>query len=275
MMNTNNNINSEADMSEQYNFPDVTLLITIYNRSRSLERLLSAFKKLNCKFADIVVSDDGSRPEHLEAVRALQSSYSFRLVTAPQNSGLGNNINKGQRAVTTPYTLYVQEDFVPRNIFPGYLQEALQYMNERDDVDLVRFYSYFKYPYLAPVKKGLSEMQFKASYPTYRQYYMYSDHPHLRRSNFLDKFGPYVEGKNVDVTEYRMMISFLQNKGKALYYENHMELFDQLNSADEPSTAKRNYWRESNNIFVASMRHIYRHVKFRIDYLLPFGRKVS
>jgi glycosyltransferase involved in cell wall biosynthesis len=268
-----NNPNTKVDMNEHYSFPGVTLLITIYNRSRSLERLLTAFKTLNCQFEDIVVSDDGSRPEHLEAIKVLQSTYPFRLITAAKNSGLGHNINKGQQAVTTPYTLYVQEDFVPRNIFPNCLKEALQYMDERRDLDLVRFYSYFKYPYLIPVKQGFSEMQFRAAYPTYRQYYMYSDHPHLRRSNFLEKFGPYIEGKNVDVTEYKMMISFLQNKGKALYYENHKDLFDQLNSADEPSTTKRNFWRESNNLFVASMRHIYRHVKFRMDYLLPFKKK--
>jgi glycosyltransferase involved in cell wall biosynthesis len=262
----NNFAEKMETMGEHTNFNDITLLITVYNRSKSLRRLLSAFDSLGCRFGDIVVSDDGSKPEHLNAIRALQSDYIFRLVTTPQNRGLGHNINKGQDAVQTPYTLYVQEDFVPRNIFPERLKEAVQYMNLQPEVDMVRFYSYFKYPYLLPLNQNLSEMQFKVSLPGYKKYYMYSDHPHLRRSNFLEKFGRYVEGKNVDVTEYTMMISFLQKGGKALYYNNHNEIFDQLNSPDEPSTAKRNFWRESNNLAVAALRHIYRYVKFRLDY---------
>lgn len=253
-------------MSEPVFFKDVTLLVTVYNRSRSLERLLSAFARLDCRFEDVVVSDDGSKAEHLDAIRALQSVHPFRLITTPKNRGLGHNLNKGQDAVKTPFTLYVQEDFVPRSIFPSCLEEALAHMNERPDIDMVRFYSYFKFPYLSPIKEGLAEMEFSTKFPGYKKYYMYSDHPHLRRSNFFEKFGRYVEGRNIDMTEYSMMMSFLQNKGKALYFENHKEIFDQLNSPDEPSTLKRNFWRESNNIFVSALRHVYRSVKFRFDY---------
>jgi glycosyltransferase involved in cell wall biosynthesis len=253
-------------MNERCYFPDTTLLITVYNRSRSLQRLLSAFEDLNCRFGDIVVSDDGSRQEHLDAIRNLQAIHPFRLITTPENKGLGHNINKGQDAVTTPFTLYVQEDFVPKSVFPSCLQEALEHMNVRQDIDLVRFYSYFRYPHLKPLKNGLSEMEFNRLNLGYKKYYMYSDHPHLRRSNFFEKFGRYVEGRNLDATEYNMMISFLQKKGKALYFDNHKGIFDQLNSPDEPSTFRRNFWRESENIFVAGLRHIYRHVKFRYDY---------
>ncbi|MES2703261.1 MAG: glycosyltransferase family A protein [Bacteroidota bacterium] len=255
-------------MDQTFYFKGITLLVTVYNRSRSLERLLAAFERLNCRFDDIVVSDDGSRDEHLNAIRGLQSRFEFRLLTTPENKGLGHNINKGQDAVHTPYTLYVQEDFVPRDVFPACLQESLRHMNEREDIDIVRFYSYFKYPCLKPIKEGLAEMYFNPAYPGYRKFYMYSDHPHLRRSNFLQKFGRYTEGKKMDKTEYEMMQSFLRKKGKALYFENHKEIFDQLNSPDEPSTIKRRPWTESNNPVIAVIRDVYRHVKFRCDYLL-------
>jgi glycosyltransferase involved in cell wall biosynthesis len=253
-------------MSKHFFFRGTTLLITVYNRSQSLARLFAAFNALNCQFEDIVVSDDCSKPEHLEAIKALQSTYPFRLITTPQNRGLGHNINKGQDAVKTPYTLYVQEDFVPKSIFPSCLEEALQHMDERSDIDMVRFYSYFRYPHLRPIKDDLYEMQFQPNYLGYRKFYMYSDHPHLRRSNFIEKFGRYVEGKNIDVTEYTMMISFLQKKGKALYFGDHTGIFDQLNSPDEPSTLKRNFWRESNNLLVTAVRDVYRYIKFRLDY---------
>jgi glycosyltransferase involved in cell wall biosynthesis len=150
----------------------------------------------------IFVSDDGSKPEHHEKLLSLQKVYPFRLITTPVNKGLGNNINKGQDAVNTPYTLYVQEDFDP---FPGYkqhLQDALSIVNERPDIDMVRFYAYFKYPYLKPYRDGYSEMLFKLWYSGYRKFHCYSDHPHLRRSTFFKKFGRYAEGVKGDRTEF-------------------------------------------------------------------------
>ena len=253
-------------MNGSFHFAGLTLLITHYNRSRSLERLLTNFRDLNCHFDDIVVSDDGSKPEHVEYIKTLHSRFSFRLIETPKNRGLGNNINKGQDAVTTPYTVYIQEDFVPLATFPPKLQEALHFMNERPDLDMVRFYAYFKYPYLTPVKNGFSEMRFSILYPGYKKFYAYSDHPHLRRSNFLQKFGRYPEGVNVEVSEYGMMMSFLKNKGKALFYDDHKSLLDQVNSNNEPSTFKRNYWRESKNPLIAASRHIFRHLKFNYNY---------
>src|SRR5690554_2565351 len=91
-------------------FPEISLLVTHYNRAKSLENLLESFHLLKCVFGGIVVSDDGSRQEHLDYVKSLQAKYSIRLLCAAQNKGLGNNINKGQDAVMTPFTLYIQED---------------------------------------------------------------------------------------------------------------------------------------------------------------------
>ncbi|MGY3212327.1 glycosyltransferase [Mucilaginibacter sp. HD30] len=248
-------------------FSSITLLVTHYNRSQSLERLLKAFETQDIGFGDIVVSDDGSKPEYLDYLKSITDKYKFRLITTPKNAGLGNNINKGQDAVNTPYTLYVQEDFDP---FPGYkkhLADALAIMEERKDVDLVRFYAYFKYPYLRPYKNGFSEMIFKIWYPGYRKFHVYSDHPHLRRSNFLEKFGRYPEGIKGDKTEFTMAMSFNKNKGKAMIYDDPKGLFDQLNSEDEPSTMTRSDLRQSDNFVISFARAIYRNVKHTFDYL--------
>lgn len=43
-------------------------------------------------FAEIVVSDDGSKLEHVTKLRELKSEFNFKLVLAPTNMGLGNNI---------------------------------------------------------------------------------------------------------------------------------------------------------------------------------------
>jgi len=250
------------------NFDTVTLLITHYNRSSSLERLLKAFTEQEIVFGDIVVSDDGSKPEHQEKLLALQSVYPFRLITTPVNRGLGNNINKGQDAVNTPYTLYVQEDFDPFAGYKKHLQDALSIVNERPDIDLVRFYAYFKYPYLKPYRDGYSEMLFKLWYPGYRKFHCYSDHPHLRRSTFFEKFGRYAEGIKGDRTEFLMAIAFLKNKGKAMFYENFKSLFDQINSNDEPSTMKRSDLRQSSNYIISFVRGAYRALKHNLDYFM-------
>lgn len=242
-------------------------MITHYNRSRSLERLLQSFKDLSISFDAIVVSDDCSKPEHQTYLKNLETQFNFNLVTGPVNKGLGNNLNKGQDAVQTGLTLYIQEDFVPAPDFATHLANALDIMQERADIDMVRFYAYFKYPYLKEYKNGFSEMKFSFWYPGYKKFYYYSDHPHLRRSNFLQKFGRYKEGVKGDVTEYSMMMSFLQHKGKAMFYESFKSLLEQENSSAEPSTMKRNLWRESGNPIIKLMREIYRHLKFNIDYL--------
>lgn len=257
-----------------YNFPDITLLITHYNRSASLERLLEAFKKQHITFGDIVVSDDGSKAEHLVKLKELELFYPISLITTAVNRGLGNNINKGQDAVKTPYTLYVQEDFDPFPEYGAHLKDALDIMVERPDIDMMRFYAYFKYPYLKPYRNGYSEMMFKIWYPGYRKFHCYSDHPHLRRSSFLKKFGRYREGIKGDRTEFLMALSFLKHKGKAMFYENYKGLFDQVNSADEPSTMKRSDLRQSNNPLIAFARMIYRNVKHTYE-LLTYGDEVK
>ncbi|MBC7914866.1 MAG: glycosyltransferase [Pyrinomonadaceae bacterium] len=249
-----------------YNFREVTLLITHYNRSNSLERLLTTFNDLHCRFSDIVVSDDCSIAPHIDKLNALKEKYGFKLITTPSNRGLGNNLNKGQDAVSTPYTLYVQEDFVPSLVFPGKFERALEFMNNKTDLDIVRFHAYFKYPFLKTLSDGFAEMIFNPwPWKGYLKFYYYSDHPHLRRSNFFSKFGRYAEGKHGDVTEYMMMMSFLKKHGRGLFYENFRELFAQVNTSDEPTTMKRNVLRESNNFFIKHVRNFYRYIKFNFD----------
>ncbi len=248
-----------------YEFHDLTLLITHYNRSSSLARLLSTFKMQNCVFGDIVVSDDGSKPEHLSQLEKLKIEYGFQLITTPINKGLGNNINKGQDAVKTPYTLYIQEDFLPVEDFALHLRDAYDFMNERKELDIVRFYAYYNYPYLIPFKNGYSEMKIPAIALNYTKIYFYSDHPHLRRSSFFEKFGRYAEGLKGDKTEYKMCISFIQNKGKGLFYNEFKGLFDQVNSEIEPSTMTRSSWTQSRNSLVKIVRDLYRQVKYNLD----------
>lgn len=253
-------------LTDHYHFDEITLLITHYNRSKSLERQLTAFKELNCTFEEVIVTDDGSKPEHLLKLQELQQIFSFRLLTTPVNKGLGNNNNKGQDAVKSTYTLYVQEDFVPTSKFPEVFVRSVKLIKEQSDLDIIRFYSYFLYPYLKPFDNEFSLLDFHGApwYANHRKFYFYSDHPHLRRSNFFEKFGRYKEGVRGDYTEYRMSLSLIQKKAKGIFYTKFNELFEQKNTSDEPSTMldERPDWKLSPNPLVRTMRFFYLIFKF-------------
>jgi glycosyltransferase involved in cell wall biosynthesis len=251
--------------SDKNLFNNVSLLITHYNRSASLERLLEAFVKQETYFNEIIVSDDYSKPIHLDYLKDLQKKYNFTLVTTPINKGLANNLNKGQLAVKTPYTLYVQEDFVPTEEFLPHFKDALEILNNEPTIDIARFYAYSAYPYLKPYKLGYSEVTYKPWFLNPAKIYGYTDHPHLRRSTFFEKFGMYTEGIKSDKTEYEMCVSFIQNKGRAIFYDGFKDLFIQENSAAEPSTVTRNDWRQGTNPILATTRWIYRTLKYNYD----------
>jgi hypothetical protein len=134
-------------------------------------------------------------------------------------------------------------------------------------MDITRFYAYFKYPYLKPFRKGFSEMIFKIWYPGYRKFHAYSDHPHLRRSTFTQKFGRYAEGLNVERTEFLMVISFLKNKGKGMFYEDHKGLFEQINTSVEPSTMERKGLKHMDNPIIWAAKALYRNVVHTIKVL--------
>lgn len=258
-------MNSHLNIATMH-FDNVSLLITHYNRSQSLNRLLLAFEQLGIAFAEVVVSDDCSSNDHLLAIKDLQKRFNFKLVDSPVNRGLGNNINKGQAVVKTPYTLYVQEDFIPTDIFPTRLSQALGMMKEDTTIDLIRFYAYIPYPYLKPRNDaGFSEMFLPFLGYRYKKIYQYSDHPHLRKSNFTEKFGTYKEGISGDKTEYGMCLSFLRNHGKGFFYNDFKTLFIQANSADEPSTMVRSNWKNSSNFFIKIVRNVYRQLKYNYD----------
>lgn len=248
-----------------YSFSDISLLVTHYNRSSSLQRLLQSLSKLNCTFGEIIVSDDGSSAEQVSKLKALSGLLGFKLITSDNNQGLGHNINKGQDAVTLPFTLYIQEDFVPGNLFPEKLAKALAFMRRDRTLDVVKFYAYYAYPYLKPFDADFSLMVPPKLGKDYTKIYAYSDHPHLRRSDFLGKFGRYPEGIKGDQTEYAMCISFLQQDGKGLFYNDFSGLLNQENSQEEPSTMTRSSWKSSDGFAVKWLRYCYRQVRYNFD----------
>jgi hypothetical protein len=140
-------------------------------------------------------------------------------------------------------------------------------MKEDGYWDLISFYAYEKYPYSKSYKLGFSERVFQAApwYTNNLKFYVYSDHPHLRKSSFLNDIGRYVENKNVDVTEMQMCLLFIKRGGRALMYDDHYSLLEQANSKAEPSTAAhRTSWlsASSNPTIFRALKWLYAKYKF-------------
>lgn len=147
------------------------------------------------------------------------------------------------------------------------LSKAHSFLEEDTTLDIARFYAYYRFPYLNDFKEGFSQIAIPPFASNYEKIYAYSDHPHLRRSSFFHKFGRYPEGLKGDVTEYKMCISFLQNKGKGIFYNDFNRLFIQKNSTEEPSTMTRSNWRNKNTFLIRYIRDIYRQIKYNFDIL--------
>lgn len=247
-------------------FDDVTLLITHFNRSESLRRLLETLSKCKVSFSEIIVSDGGSRIEHLGRVVEMQKELSFTLLTTETNKGLGNSINVGQDAARTPYILYIQEDFVPKFALIEAIKNGLAIMQQDNSWDIVRFYAFpwAPFPYLKPYKQGFSELIFTLApwYLNHNKFYAYSDHPHLKRRSFPEKFGRYVETLNGDVTEMSMCRSFLKNGGKALYFTDFKSLFEHSNSNLEPGLIRPQNKKNKRYADIAPLYWVY--LKYKV-----------
>lgn len=245
-------------------FEEITLLITHYNRSNSLKRLLDTLHNQAITFREIVVSDDGSDETHVNNILALKADYPIKLITTEQNRGLGHNINKGQDAVSTPFTLYIQEDFVPSPALGPVIHDGLAFLKEDPQWDIIRFHSlsWARYPYLKAYKKGFSVMKFSLLpwYTNKLKFFYYCDNPHLRRSTFSNKFGRFRENCTADQTEWSMALSFLKKKGKGLYYNSEACLFEHINDDEEPGQYrhKKNY---SKLLYNSLTRSIYEYIK--------------
>jgi glycosyltransferase involved in cell wall biosynthesis len=254
-------------------FNEVALLITVYNRSSSLERLLVSLKALDIHFGEIVVSDDFSNEFHLSKMKSFQELFGFKLIQAEINKGLANNINKGQNAISKEFVIYIQEDFVPEEIFADTLAQSLAILKKDDGIDTIRFYSYFPYPNTKPYNSQFDEMVFEHNFLKWNhlKFYMYSDHPHIKRRSFVDKFGKYKEGIQSDEAEFEMCLSYIKNSGRGLLVKEFSKVFDQKNNIDEPSTIGRKLWRQKQTSSVQILRRIFlifRYIKNNIQLSL-------
>lgn len=70
------------------------------------------------------------------------------------------------------------------------------------------------------------------------------------------------------------MMKVLSVGVKTYFYEDFKALIEQENSDIEPSTVKRDFWRNNENILISVIRHTYRYLRFNIDlFILKLSNK--
>ena len=94
----------------------ISVVITTYNRSDALLQVLSALcQQDDCDF-EVVVADDGSRPEHVQAVLASQAAQKLKLVHVwhPDVGFTASRVrNRGVGASSGDYVVFMDGDCVP------------------------------------------------------------------------------------------------------------------------------------------------------------------
>lgn len=186
------------------NNPEISFLITHYNRPDDLLKCINAIKNLGIKSSEIVVSDDGSEAETINKI----NTYNIdTLIISKENKGLAANINKGIAACKGKYILYCQEDFMLSTELNNVLPECIELL-ENNRADMVRFTSNFSFNFLVKLSDAISLIP-KFSFKNFTQnYYQYSDHPFITKKSFFDRFGYYLENTSgrYGETEYGIRI---------------------------------------------------------------------
>jgi len=89
--------------------PAVAVVIPFYNGSAFIERALRSIAAQSMPAAEVVVVNDGSRPEERDFLRQLQSRYGFTQIDQV-NGGQGAARNAGVAASRAPYICFLDQD---------------------------------------------------------------------------------------------------------------------------------------------------------------------
>lgn len=182
-------------------YPLVSVLFITYKRYDLLERSLRCFlENSDYPNLEIVIADDGSGPEIQNKIRLLPA-HVFAL--SPKNRGLGANNNNGLRHCTGKYILMIQDDCACHGP-ADYLKNTIQVMEANPEVGIVNYCG-------APHPLDESHALAGGSEPCYvirkayedgkKEYFLYTDQPHVVSRAAIDHIGPYLELRDMEECE--------------------------------------------------------------------------
>jgi glycosyltransferase involved in cell wall biosynthesis len=183
--------------------PLISVVIVGYRRVDLMTRTLRSFLEVSSyprERLELIACDDGSGSDQQSLIRQLPFDI---FLLAATNQGLGRNTNKGLQAARGAYILQLQDDWLC--LGPSdFLEAAIELLEERPDVSLVRFH-----PRACESLPGeefttaSGRQALIVSSGLYRSsgMYSYSDNPHIKRAAFHRRIGMYRERVPMTVME--------------------------------------------------------------------------
>lgn len=189
----------------------LSVLITHYNRPEALAICIAAIRKLEFSVPiELVVSDDGSKPEHVKELHKLAIDT---LVTTPTNKGLASNLNRGIKACKGNYIMYVQEDFIIKPEILQVLSESMSLLDS-NTLDMVRFRANYVFNHLIPLTAHINKIP-KFSFRNFNiNTFQYSDNPFLTTPAFFERLDYFLENTSGPYGETEFAIRVLNSKAK-------------------------------------------------------------
>jgi len=190
---------SDADL------PLVSVVFVTYNRPHTLVATYETFlftTDYPRERLELIVADDGSDPD----VQALVKRLDFDVFClSVVNRGLGANMNTGLRAAHGEFILLLQDDWICMS-YPGYLRDAVAALRACPDVGMVVLDAWSGAITQEVRRLGNIDLRVltAVSPDSGLRGRTYTDWPHVKRRDFHDIVGWYLEGAPMTVTENAM-----------------------------------------------------------------------
>lgn len=105
------------------NTPKLTLIIAFYNKIELLRKVLESVALQTMRDFEVVIADDGSKPEVVEAIKSLQTQFAFPISHVwHEDQGWRKNVilNKAVVAAQSDYLVFIDGDCV---LEPHFMEE--------------------------------------------------------------------------------------------------------------------------------------------------------
>lgn len=97
-----------------------TVIVSTYNRPNHLKYSILGFSRQTCKDFEVVIADDGSKPETTELIKELQEKMPFSISHVWQeDKGFRKSkiLNEAIRAAQADYLIFTDGDCIPKDDF--------------------------------------------------------------------------------------------------------------------------------------------------------------
>ena len=106
---------------------ECSVIISFYNKIDYLKLVLEGFERQSHKDFEVIIADDGSRPEIVAQIKEIKNKYAFEIAHVwHEDIGWRKNeiLNKAVCLTKTPYIVFIDGDCVPHKHF---VKEHLTY----------------------------------------------------------------------------------------------------------------------------------------------------